>query len=90
MEAVKWVINQFKLYKSPESDQIVPSMLQIGIQILLPTLVLVFRASTALGYLQKAWREVEVVSMPKAGNRDPGQPSTYRPIRLTSFLLKKP
>jgi hypothetical protein len=47
---VTWAINQFKAYKSPGPDQIVPDMLQKGIEILLPTLLLVFRASYALGY----------------------------------------
>jgi Reverse transcriptase (RNA-dependent DNA polymerase) len=86
---VKWVINNFKPYKSPGSDQIVQALPQRGIKILLPTLVLLFRASNSLGYLPKAWRNARVVYIAKAG-KDPEQPILYRPISLTSFLLKTP
>jgi hypothetical protein len=58
-------------------------MLHKGIQILLPTLVLVqvFRASYALGYLPKACREVEVFYVPKAGNKDPEKPFSYKLLK---------
>jgi Reverse transcriptase (RNA-dependent DNA polymerase) len=46
--------------------------------------VLIIRTSYALGYLPKAWREVKVVYISK----DPEQPESYRPISLTSFILK--
>jgi hypothetical protein len=72
---------KYKPYKSP-------AMLQKCKKKLLPTLVLVFRASFALGYLPKAWREVEVVYISKTGNKDPEQLQSYRPKSLTSFLLK--
>jgi hypothetical protein len=44
----------------------------------------------AIGYLPKARREVRGVkgSIPKAGKEDPEQPKPYRPIGLTSFILK--
>jgi Reverse transcriptase (RNA-dependent DNA polymerase) len=84
---VKWAINNFKPYKSPGSDQIVQALPQRGIKILLPTLVLLFRASYSLGYQPKAWRNARVVYIPKAG-KDSEQPKSYRPISLTSFLLK--
>ena len=70
-------INNFKPYKSPGPDQILPALLQRGMKILLPTLVLLFRASYTLGYLPKAWRNVRVVYIPKAG-KDPEQPKSYR------------
>jgi hypothetical protein len=46
------------------------------------------RASYMLGYLPKAWRGVKVVFIPKAETKDPEQHKSYRPISLTSFLLK--
>lgn len=85
---VKWAINKFKPYKSPGPDQIAPVLLQKGIQVILPTLIHLFKASYALGYLPMAWRKVKVVFIPKAGKKDPEQPKSYRPISLTSFLLK--
>jgi ribonuclease HI len=85
---VKWAINKFKPYKSPGPDQISPIFLQKGIGTILPTLVQLFRTSYTLGYLPVAWRRVRVVFIPKAGRRDAEQPKSYRPISLTSFLLK--
>jgi hypothetical protein len=55
---------------------------------LLPSIVLLCRASYTLGYLPKAWRGVKVVYIPKAETKDSEQPKLYRPISLTSFLLK--
>jgi hypothetical protein len=51
---VKWAINKFKPYKSPEPDGILPDLLQKGIKALLPSIVLLCRASDTLGYLPKA------------------------------------
>jgi hypothetical protein len=73
---VKWTINSFKPHKSPGPDQIFPALLQKGLKTLLPTLVLMFRTSYALGYLPEAWREVKVVYIPKAGKKDPEQSCT--------------
>ena len=41
-----------------------------------------------LGYIPKNWRDVKVAFIPKAGRRPPDEPKFYRPISLTSFLLK--
>jgi hypothetical protein len=65
-----------------------PALLKKGIKVLLPSIVLLCRASYTLGYLTKTWRGVKVVYIPKAGTKDPEQPKSYRPISLTSFLLK--
>lgn len=35
-----------------------------------------------------AWRKVKVIYIPKAGKRPSDLPKSYRPISLTSFLLK--
>jgi hypothetical protein len=42
----------------------------------------------AIGYLPQAWIGVKVLYIPKAGTQNPEQPKSYRPISLTSFLLK--
>jgi hypothetical protein len=83
---VKWAINKFKLYKSPGSDEILPALLQKGIKVLPPSIVLLCRASYTLGYLPKAWQGVKVVYIPKAGTKDSEQPKSYRPTSPTSFL----
>jgi hypothetical protein len=85
---VKWAIESFKPFKSAGTDEIFPALLQKGLDILLPHLVKVFKWSYTLGYIPQAWREVRVVFIPKAGKRDTEQPKSYRPISLSSFLLK--
>jgi hypothetical protein len=84
----EWAINKFKPYKSPGPDGILPALLQKGINALLPSTVLLCRASYTLRYLPKAWRGVKVVYVPKAWTKDPKQPKSYRPISLIPFLLK--
>jgi ribonuclease HI len=75
-------------YKSPGKDKIRAIFLQKGQEILLPHLVRLFRWSYALGYLPTDWAKVKVVFIPKAGGRDAEQPKSYRPISLTSVILK--
>jgi Reverse transcriptase (RNA-dependent DNA polymerase) len=50
----------------------------VRIKALLPSILLVCKASYTLRYLP----------IPKAGTKDPEQPKSFRPISLTSFLLK--
>jgi hypothetical protein len=85
---VKWAINKFKPYKSPGPDGILTALLQKGIKVLQPSIVLLCRTSYTLGYQPKAWRGVKMVYIPKAGTKDPEQPKSYKPISLTYFLLK--
>ena len=44
--------------------------------------------STALGYIPKSWRRVKVIFIPKPGRQTYTETSSFRPISLTSFLLK--
>jgi hypothetical protein len=85
---VVWAINCFAPYKSPGIDGIFPALLQQGREILVPYLVKSFRTCLVIGYVTATWHQVKVVFIPKPG-RDPcGRPKDYRPIVLTSFLLK--
>jgi hypothetical protein len=69
-------------------DGIFPALLQEGREILVPYLVKIFRACLATGYVPIAWRQVKVVFIPKPGRNTHSRPKDYRPISLTSFLLK--
>lgn len=42
----------------------------------------------AFGYIPEAWQEVKVVFIPKPAKDSYATASSYRPISLTSFLLK--
>ncbi|KAL7735175.1 hypothetical protein ACLKA6_014891 [Drosophila palustris] len=87
-DRLQWAIGTFQPYKSPGLDMILPSFLQQGQDILLPMLRKIMISSLALGYIPNAWRRARVVFIPKAGKKDITSPKSFRPISLTSFLLK--
>ena len=78
----------FKLYKSPGSDGVYPILLQKDLDILLHLIVKVMRASVALRYTPKAWRGTRVVFIPKPGRNGHIKAKDFRPISLSSFILK--
>lgn len=85
---VKWALTLFSPFKSPGGDGIFPALLQEGPDSLQPILCELFRASLAYGYIPRAWRLSRVVFIPKRGRSDHSSPKSYRPISLSSFLLK--
>jgi hypothetical protein len=68
-------------------DGIMPIMLQQGFELLAGKLLMLLRASLAIGYILMSWRHTRVVFIPK-----PGKPATQAkslpPISLTSFIIK--
>jgi len=85
---VEWAIKSFAPYKSPGMDGIFPALLQEGREILIPYLVKMFRACLAMGHVPAIWRQVKVVFIPKPRRSSYCGPRDFRPISLTSFLLK--
>jgi hypothetical protein len=57
-------------------------------EVVIPHLVRIFRACLATGYVPAIWRQVKVVFIPKPSKNAYSGPRDYRPISLTSFLLK--
>ena len=87
-EKIRWAIFSFKPYKSPGYDGIFPAMLQHGPPILLGILCKLFRTVLGFGYIPMLWRKVKVIFIPKPGKQTYDQAKSFRPISLTSFLLK--
>lgn len=87
-DKIKWSVNSFEPFKSGGTDQIFPALLQKGIELLWPFLQELFIFSHCTGFIPKDWREAKVVYIPKAGKRPSDEVKSYRPISLTSFLLK--
>jgi len=56
--------------------------------VVIPHLVRMFRACLQTDYVPATWRQVKVVFIPKPGRNTYSWPRDYRPISLTSFLLK--
>jgi len=88
LDRLKWAIGTFQPYKSPGLDGISPAFLQQGQSKLLPILRKVMISSLALGHIPNAWSRARVVFIPKTGKKDITHPKSFRPISLTSFLLK--
>ena len=85
---VRWAVKTFHPYKSPGMDGIFSALLQQGLNLIASTLCALLRASIALGYIPMVWRDVKVVFILKPGRDSCAQAKSFRPISLTSFLLK--
>jgi hypothetical protein len=70
-EKFKWALFSFQPYKSPSIDGIMPIMLQQGFELLAGKLMMLLRASLALGYTPMSWRHIRVVFIPNLGNNCP-------------------
>jgi hypothetical protein len=78
---LKWAIFSFQPYISPGTDGIMPITLREG------KLLMLLRASLALGYIPMSWRHTRVVFIPKPG-KSLTQVKSLCPISLMSFILK--
>lgn len=81
-------LNLFDSYKSPGPDNIYPALLKESPKRVKRNLRDVLRASLAFGYIPISWRQVRVVFIPKPGKKDYTEAKSFRPISLTSFILK--
>ena len=85
---VNEAIKSFSPFKSSGPDGIFPALLQKGAEYIVPHLAVIFTACLKFAYTPKAWQEARVVFIPKPGKASYATPKAYRPISLTSFLLK--
>ena len=86
--AIEAAMKSFLPYKSPGVDGIYPALLQKGMPVLKPYIRLLYLNSLREGTLPTKWTEIKAVFIPKPGKKDTMDPKSYRPISLTSFLLK--
>ncbi|XP_021965805.1 uncharacterized protein LOC110861000 [Folsomia candida] len=82
------IINSFGPLKAAGKDGIFPALLQHGLAESIPYLVPLMRGCLTFGYTPLKWRESRVVFLPKPGKESYERASAWRPICLTSFLLK--
>ena len=85
---INWAINSFKPFKSPGPDGISPAHLQHAGSIATNWLQAIFLEVFKTGYIPDPWRLSKIVFIPKAGKASHVSPKDFRPISLTSFLLK--
>ena len=88
MDKLRWAINSFDPFKAAGPDGVFPALLQWGGEALLQPLLIILRACLAHRYIPVEWREVKVIFIPKPGRGDYTDAKSFRPISLTSFLLK--
>lgn len=83
-----WAVSTFAPYKTAGPDSINQAMLQHSIQYVKDALNILFRASLTLKHIPKCWREVRIAFIPKPGKKGYSLPENFRPMSLTSFMLK--
>jgi len=57
-------------------------------EVVIPYLLRIYRACLYTGYVTAIWRQVKVVFISQPGRNSYNGPRDFRPISLTSFLLK--
>ena len=85
---VRAAIETFGDKKAPGPDGIQPCVLKHLGDKALERLTNLFKVSYAMGYVPQAWRRAKVIFLPKPGRKDYSQPWAFRPITLSSFLVK--
>ncbi|XP_075974068.1 uncharacterized protein LOC142975223 [Anticarsia gemmatalis] len=87
-DRMAWAIKSFQPFKSAGLDMIFPALLQWQKDETIKHLLPIYRACIAFKYIPKLWRKAKVVFLPKPGKEDYTHAKAFRPISLTSFLLK--
>ena len=85
---IRRAVSGFAVHKTPGPDEVYPECLRHLPEQMIDYLATLFRASVSLSYVPRAWKLARVVFIPKSGKADYGDPRSFRPITLTSFILK--
>ena len=83
---IKWEINTFKPFKLAGRDEIIPALLQQGLDHLTTHLCRIFRACLARGNTPIACRQVKVTFVLKPGTAKYTESKAYRPTNLSSLM----
>lgn len=85
---IKAAINKFSPYKTAGPDDIKPIVLRHLPEKLVKLLSEMFSASVLLGFVPDIWLDSIVKYIPKPGKDDYTKAKSYRPISLSSYLIK--
>jgi len=86
-QELKGALKKLKLRKSPGPDGISNEMLRNMGVAAINKLLEIFKLSWEQGALPQIWKEATMMPIHKKG-KDPKEPSSYRPISLTSCVVK--
>ncbi len=84
---VREAINTFGDFKAPGADELKPCIFKHLGDKSIQRLTAMYKASYLLGYTPQQWRNARMVFFPKEG-RNPALPRSFRPITLSSFIIK--
>lgn len=87
-KTIRETIMSFGPFKAAGADGIFPALLQKGCDHIIKDLTSMIKASVRLGQAPESWRQSKVIFLPKAGKDNYNTPKAFRPISLSSFLLK--
>ncbi|CAB4040267.1 Retrovirus-related Pol poly from type-1 retrotransposable element R1 [Paramuricea clavata] len=87
-ERVTNAVHSFNGYKAPGPDGIPAIVYQKLDDAALSRLTNIFKASVILGYTPAAWRQSNVIYIPKPGKPDYGVARAFRPITLINVVFK--
>ena len=87
-DALKAAFDSFKPFKAPGIDGIFPVLIKKGLDILEDQILSLYKKSIKGGRVPIQWTKSRVAFIPKPGKADYTDPKSYRPISLSSFLLK--
>ena len=85
---VKRAFRQFGPLKAPGLDEIRPILIQKLPNTAWDFLTILYKASIKLGVTPESWRCSSVIFIPKTGKPRYDNASAFRPITLSTFLLK--
>lgn len=88
MRMTEWALFSFEPFKSPGFDGLFPAFIQRTWETTGHLIFKFYEASFRLSYIPKIWQKVKLTFIPKPGKDDYTSPKSFRPISLTSFLLK--
>ena len=81
-------VNSFGPLKMGGPDGFKPIVLQMLNLNYIMKITTIYKSIIKTGYTPKIWRQMDVIFLPKVGKSDYAEPKAYRPITLSSFLLK--
>ena len=87
-ELFKKAYGKFGNHKTAGLDEIKPIVPKLLPYSTIDRIVAIYQASICMAYMPKQWLTSTVVFIPKPGKENYNVPKSFRPISLTSILLK--
>lgn len=87
-DKVLWAIGSFEPFKSPGTDGIFPAPLQKAPNCVISGLCRLLETALILSHTPSIWKSSKIVFIPKRGRNDYHLPKSFRPISLSSTILK--